>query len=160
MVLVKVYQGEHSRTANNSLLGQLRISGIPPAPAGMSVIDVRFTYNLDGILDVDVEVLGTGKKHQLVIERNPGQLSRAEVDAARAAMAKLKFHPRESLPNRTALARAEALYVDLRGPAREELGFGIRNLLGALETQDPAAIEQARIALLHMLEIFEKHKPA
>ena len=78
----------------------------PPKPAGETQVDVRLSYDLNEILEVEMNVVGTSRKEVLVIERNPGQLTRAQVEAARKALAVIKFHPRESLPNRTALARA------------------------------------------------------
>jgi molecular chaperone HscC len=59
-------------------------------------------------------------------------------------MLKLKFHPRDALPNTTALARADALFVELSGPEREILGQAIALLRAALEGQDPKEIELRR----------------
>ena len=64
----------------------------------------------------------------------------------------IKFHPREALPNITALNRANTLYVELRGDARKILGQAIHNFQGALEGQDPKVIEEARGALNNLLE--------
>jgi len=148
---VRIFQGEHSLCEDNVELGKMRITGLPRAPAGKTSFDVRFTYDLNGILEVDVEVKSTGKKHQMVIERNPGQMSTSDVSAARSALARLKFHPRESLPNRAALARAEAAYVEANGRERELLGASVRNFRLALEGQDPRAIDAARIAVTDLL---------
>jgi len=63
-----------------------------------------------------------------------------------------KFHPREALPNTTALSRAESLYTELRGHARERLGMAMRAFRLALEEQDPAEIEACRAELLMLLE--------
>ena len=59
-------------------------------------------------------------------------------------MSKLKFHPRDALPNATALARADALYVELGGTEREMLGQSIALLRAALEGQDGKEIEARR----------------
>ena len=59
-------------------------------------------------------------------------------------MAALKFHPRDTLPNRTTLARADALYTELTKLAREELGHAIAAFRGALESQDPDTIIRVR----------------
>lgn len=56
-----------------------------------------------------------------MIEQKPGTLSEQQMKAARAAMESLKFHPRDTLPNRTALERAEALYMEPTGGARQTL---------------------------------------
>ncbi len=145
---VEVYQGEHSLCSDNRKLGDYLIKGIPPKPAGDASIDVRFTYDLNGILEVETTVVATGKKEVLVIESSPGRLSKAELKKAMEAMAKLKFHPRDALPNTTALARADALYVELSGPARERLGHAIAMFRAALASQDGKNIESTRDILV------------
>ncbi len=118
-IRVQVYQGEHSLCRDNQKLGEYVVSGLPRGPAGKESIDVRFTYDLNGILEVETTIASTGKKASMVIEKTPGRLTDAQIEEARKAMTRLKFHPREALPNTTALTRADALYVELSGPARE-----------------------------------------
>lgn len=69
-------------------------------------------------------------------------------------MGRIKFHPRESLPNRTALARADALYVELTGPARDALGEQIQYFRGVLETQDPQMIDPSRERLNSLIAAY------
>lgn len=145
---IEVYQGEHSMCRDNTKLGDYRVTGIKPKPAGEEWFDVRFTYDLNGILEVDTTVGSTGRTHTLVIERSPGRLSKEQIAAAQARMKRLKLHPRDSLPNATALARADALYVELSGPAREVLGEVIVAFRAALESQDASAIEPMRARLV------------
>jgi molecular chaperone HscC len=147
-IRIQVYQGEHSTCADNQKLGEYEVTGLRPAPAGEESVDVRFTYDLNGILEIETTVVSTNKKASLVIERTPGQLSPEQVAAARAAMSKIKFHPREALPNVTALARADALYVELSGLAREQLGQAIATFRATLEGQRPDEIERAREQLI------------
>jgi molecular chaperone HscC len=144
---VEVFQGEHSLCKDNRKLGALKVAGLAARPAGESAIDVRFTYDLNGLLEVETTVVATGEKKALLIEGAPGRMSRADVEKARAAMERLKFHPREALPNATALARAEALYVELVGPERERLGMALALFRSALERQDPRAIDETREVL-------------
>ena len=66
-------------------------------------------------------------------------------------MAALKFHPRETLPNRTALARAEALYVELSGDARAYLGEVMVAFRATLDRQNPDEVELARAALVDVV---------
>jgi molecular chaperone HscC len=74
---------------------------------------------------------------------------------ARERMAQLKFHPRDALPNATALDRAEALYVDLRGAERSALGDLIAAFRAAIDVQDMAAIETLRGRLVTFVQ---KHR--
>jgi molecular chaperone HscC len=152
MIVVKVYQGEHSQCRDNQKLGEYRVEGLSPKPAGEESIDVRFTYDLNGVLEVETTVVSTGKKAAMVIERSPGRLTPAQIEQARAAMARLKLHPRDALPNTTALARAEALYVELAGPDRTVLGEAISHFRAALELQDPTAIDPLRTRLNGMVQ--------
>jgi molecular chaperone HscC len=149
-IRVRVYQGEHSLCADNQKLGEYEVSGLRPAPAGDEAVDVRFTYDLNGILEIETTVVSTKKTATMVIERTPGRLSPAQVQAAREAMAKLKFHPRDALPNTTALARAEALFVELSGAERERIGYAIGFLRAALDSQRADEIERAREQLVRI----------
>jgi len=151
MIHVKVYQGEHSLCADNQLLGDYKVTGIPSAPAGQESIDVRFTYDINGILEVETTVVSTGKKAALVVERTPGRMSKEEVEVARRIMARLKFHPREALPNVTALARADALFVELSGSDRTLLAGAIGTFRATLEGQREPEITAAREKLLSLV---------
>ena len=144
---IEVFQGEHTMCSENSRLGQYWVNDIPPGLAGEQVVAVRFTYDLNGILEVETTVLATGKKVSLVIESAPGRLSPDEVATSKAAMARLKVHPREMLPNTTALGRADALFVELTGEPRAALGKAIIVFRAALETQNGPMIEQSRDGL-------------
>ena len=152
MLDVKVFQGEHSLVRDNTQLGSYRVTDIPAGPAGTEPIDVRFTYDLNGILEVDATIRSTSKTQSLVIERSPGRLSQEELEQARGHMQRLKFHPRDALPNVTALERGDALYVELTGSARALLGQCLNTFRLALESQDRAEVEARRGQLLQAIE--------
>ena len=61
-VTVQVFQGERKMAADNRLLGQFDLEGIPPAPRGMPQIEVKFDIDANGILNVSAKDLGTGKE--------------------------------------------------------------------------------------------------
>lgn len=151
-LLVQIYQGEHSLCRDNTKLGELVVKKLPRGPAGEAWIDVRFTYDLNGILEVEATVMETSRVEHLVIQSRPGKLSRKELSSARKAMAAIKFHPRDSLPNRTALARADALFTETTGLEREMLAAHLANFRAALETQDPAMIDPTRERLNALLQ--------
>jgi molecular chaperone DnaK len=79
-VTVKVYQGERQMAADNRLLGQFNLEGIPPAPRGMPQIEVKFDIDANGILSVSAKDLGTGKEQTVRIEQSAG-LSEDEIKA-------------------------------------------------------------------------------
>jgi molecular chaperone HscC len=142
-ITIPIYQGEHALCRDNRKLGEVSIK-VPKKPQGEEAVDVRFTYDLNGILEVDVMAVSTKKRESVVIEGAPGRLTRAQVEKARAEMQRLKLHPRDKLPNTTALARADALFVELVGHEREVLGHGIAALRAAIDTQDEQFIGEAR----------------
>ena len=152
-LVIDVYQGEHSLVRDNTKLGSYRIRGLPPRPAGEQSVRVRFTYDLNGILEVDMTIEGTGKTESLVIESGGNRLSAKQLEEARKAMARLKFHPRDALPNATLLARADALHVELTGAPRVALAEAIERFRLALEHQDEAVITGTREELGRLVEL-------
>jgi len=155
-LLLEVYQGEHSLCAQNQKLGQYELTGIPAGPAGTQEVDVRFTYDMNGVLDVDTTICSTGESAVFTIESVPGRLSRKEIDEARARLKRLKFHARDALPNVTALARADALYVELTGADRAVLGVCISELRLALEQQASSRINASRERLLRLVSELDR----
>ncbi|HWA78241.1 MAG TPA: Hsp70 family protein [Polyangiaceae bacterium] len=148
---IEVFQGEHSHCDQNQKLGEYTLKGIPAKPAGEESVDVRFSYDLNGVLDVDATVVSTKKAVSFTLERVKGQLSSREIAETRQRLARLKFHPREALPNLTALSRAEALHVELTGAARAHLNEALVYFRAALESQDPQQITRTRELLLARL---------
>ena len=135
-------------------IGEYTLKGSSPGRAGEQGVDVRFSYDVNGVLDVDATVAATGKTATFAIERAPGRLSKKEQEATGERLQRLKLHPREALPNVTALARADALFVELTGPERSLLGTSIAHFRAALEAQDANLIASLREALLgHLLTL-------
>jgi molecular chaperone DnaK len=81
-VTVKVFQGERKMAADNRLLGQFNLDGIPPAPRGLPQIQVTFSIDVNGILNVSAKDLGTGKEQTVKIEQSSG-LSEAQIEQMR-----------------------------------------------------------------------------
>uniref|UniRef100_A0A251UVB3 Putative heat shock protein 70 family n=1 Tax=Helianthus annuus TaxID=4232 RepID=A0A251UVB3_HELAN len=79
-VKIKVYQGERSRSTDNHLLGKFRISGIPPAPKGVSKVTECFEIDANGILTVSASIISTGKMEKLIISSENGRLSKEEIE--------------------------------------------------------------------------------
>ncbi len=78
-VTVRVFQGEREMCADNRLLGQFNLEGIPPAPRGVPQIEVKFDLDANGILNVAAKDLGTGKEQTVRIEQSSG-LSEEEIE--------------------------------------------------------------------------------
>ena len=78
-VNIKVLQGERPMAADNRVLGNFDLVGIPPAPRGVPQIEVTFDIDANGILHVTAKDKGTGKEQSIKIER-PGSLSEEEIE--------------------------------------------------------------------------------
>ena len=154
-VAVRVLQGESRRTEDNFLLGSLDVTGIPRGPAGQE-IEIRFTYDTNGVLEVEATIVKTKKVAQLVLTNKRSSLSAREIKAAVAAMQKLKTHPREETANRFALKRAERLFEELPSDLRNALGRLLDYFESTLETQDPAQIDAARLELQTFLSLYDR----
>jgi molecular chaperone DnaK len=81
-VTIRVFQGEREMAADNRLLGQFNLEGIPPAPRGMPQIEVKFDIDANGILNVSAKDLGTSKEQSVRIEQSSG-LNEAEIEKMR-----------------------------------------------------------------------------
>jgi molecular chaperone DnaK len=77
-VTIRVFQGEREMAADNKLLGQFDLIGIPPAPRGIPQVEVSFDIDANGIVHVNAKDLGTGKEQSIRITASSG-LSEAEI---------------------------------------------------------------------------------
>jgi molecular chaperone DnaK len=77
-VTIKVYQGEREMAADNKLLGQFDLVGIPPAPRGVPQVEVTFDIDANGIVSVQARDKATGKEQQIRIQASGG-LSEADI---------------------------------------------------------------------------------
>jgi molecular chaperone DnaK len=78
-VTIKVYQGERELAAQNKLLGQFDLVGIPPAPRGVPQIEVTFDIDANGIVNVSAKDKATGKEQQIRIQASGG-LSEEDIE--------------------------------------------------------------------------------
>ena len=78
-VTIRVFQGEREMAADNKMLGQFDLVGIPPAPRGVPQIEVTFDIDANGIVNVSAKDKGTGKEQQIRIQASGG-LSDDEID--------------------------------------------------------------------------------
>ena len=78
-VTIRVFQGEREMAADNKILGQFDLVGIPPAPRGVPQIEVTFDIDANGIVNVSAKDKGTGKEHQIHIQASGG-LSDADIE--------------------------------------------------------------------------------
>jgi molecular chaperone HscC len=152
---VEIFQGESRLVEGNLKLGELRVK-VPKAPAGKQAIDVRYTYDINGILEVEVTIVETGQKKRIVIEKNQGQLSKEEIEERLEALKNIKIHPRERTENRLLVAKGERLYEELLGERRTFVGLLLQEFENTLARQNEWEIKKAAQKLKTELEKLER----
>ncbi len=150
-VELMVYQGEARMVSSNIFLGKLSIP-VERKRAGEVTLDVRFTYDISGILEAEATINGTQERHRLVIANNAGVMTQEEIERKFSELSELKIHPRDQSENRLLVAQADRLYEQSRGEVRQFIAHNTSLFQKALETQDPAHINHARTAFRQLLE--------
>lgn len=147
-----IFQGEGRRVADNVEIGRTTVR-VPRGPAGQQV-DVRFSYDVSGLLEVDIIVPQTGETVSLTINDGMAGDEKA-LEKARQSLAALKVHPRDEAENTAAIARGEKCFENFLGEQRYWVGEVLSRFAAALETQDPRTIETARKELHQALDTLE-----
>jgi molecular chaperone HscC len=148
---IRIFQGEARMVNDNIEIGQLSVP-VPAGPAGKEPVDVRFTYDVSGLLEVEVLVESTRQTAQLIIEGNPGILSQEEIETRLAALKVLKIHPRDQAENQAVIARAERLYEERLGDERAAIAKLLDDFRIILGRQIPSEIEQYRLQFSNWLD--------
>jgi molecular chaperone DnaK len=152
-VSIRVFQGEREMAANNKLLGQFDLVGIPTAPRGMPQIEVTFDIDANGIVHVAAKDLGTGKEQSIKITASSG-LSENEIkqmvkDAeAHAADDKKRKETVEARNHLDALVYSTEKSLkeyggDLDTGVKENIEAALKKAKEALEGQDAEAMRSA-----------------
>ncbi len=152
-VSIRVFQGEREMAANNKLLGQFDLVGIPMAPRGMPQIEVTFDIDANGIVHVAAKDLGTGKEQSIKITASSG-LSEAEIKQmvkdAEAHAAEDKKH-KETVEARNQLdslvysteKSLKEYEGELDAGVKEKIETALKEAKSALEGQDADAMRRA-----------------
>ncbi|GIX17173.1 MAG: chaperone protein DnaK [Rhodothalassiaceae bacterium] len=156
-VTIRVYQGEREMAADNKLLGQFDLIGIPPAPRGVPQIEVTFDIDANGIVHVSAKDKATGKEQKIRIEASGG-LTEEEIQRM---IKEAEAHREEDRKRRElveAKNRADALIHETRKnlkehgekvdqATRDAIEAAIRELEEAVKGDDKAAIDAKTQAL-------------
>ncbi len=146
-VTIRVFQGEREMAADNKMLGQFDLMGIPPAPRGVPQIEVTFDIDANGIVHVTAKDKATGKEQQIKIQASGG-LSDADVEKM----------VREAAENAEADKKKRGV-VDARNNAEAAIHVTEKSLsdLGAdVAADDKKAAEDAILALKSVLTSEDK----
>lgn len=138
-----VRQGESPVGSENLHLGDLHIT-VPARKAGEVNVEVRLSYDANGLLVVDVrDTVGNNTASSLIRQRGDG-MSDADIAEALKRLDTLKVHPRDEQENRYLLERGKRLYEDRLGEERAQIQHWLAQFEAALDTQDPRIVAQAR----------------
>ncbi len=155
---MSIYQGEARLVRDNIKLGELSLK-VPRARRGEESIEIRLTYDISGLLEVDAQVKSTGVKEKVTIEGNPGTLTETELKQRLAELEKLKIHPREEEANALLIARGERLYELSIGETRDYISALLTQFEQVLHKQIKQEIEQAATELNKIFEQIEQNSP-
>lgn len=153
-IVLRIYQGESPFVKDNILIGTLHVP-LRGGPKDDKSVDVRYTYDTSGVLEVEARPLATNKTERLVIEGNPGSLPRAEIEKRLKALAAIKIHPREQQENAALIARMKAAYENSLGDRRQSIGRLIAEFEAVLGRQDVREINEARRQIEQIIVNYE-----
>ncbi len=142
-VTIRVFQGEREMAADNKLLGQFDLMGIPPAPRGMPQIEVTFDIDANGIVNVTAKDKATNKEQQIRIQASGG-LSDSDIDKM---VKDAEAHAAEDKQRRELVDAKNHAEAAIHGAEKSLVDFGDK-----VSAADKSAIEAAVAALKSALE--------
>ncbi|MGV7119312.1 molecular chaperone DnaK [Sphingopyxis sp. 550A] len=174
-VTIRVFQGEREMAADNKMLGQFDLVGIPPAPRGVPQIEVTFDIDANGIVSVHAKDKGTGKEQQIKIQASGG-LSDADIDQMVkdaeqfAEEDKKRREAAEAKNNAESLIHTTERQLEEHGDKvdaglKSEIEAAVAEAKTAVEGGDPAAMTEksqalAQVAMKLGQAIYEKEQQA
>ena len=174
-VTIRVFQGEREMAADNKMLGQFDLVGIPPAPRGVPQIEVTFDIDANGIVSVHAKDKGTGKEQQIKIQASGG-LSDADIDQMVQDAEKFAEEDKQRRESAEAKNNAESLIHSTERQLAEhgeavdsatktEIETALAEAKAAVEGGDAAAMTEksqalAQVAMKLGQAIYEKEQAA
>lgn len=146
-VEINIYQGESRFVNKNIYLGSILLK-VPKNKAGKELICIRYSYDMSGLLEVDVTILSTGKTFFKSIENAPSKLNKDQREKSHQKLSVLKLHPRENEENKFILARGEKLYEQSIGEKREYIANLMSKYDHILEKQQPLEIKKENAEII------------
>lgn len=153
-VEIAIYQGESPRVIDNVKLGEIKVS-VPKNKKENEAMDIRFTYDVSGVLEVLVTIVSTEKTQRLILEGNPGSISQADIAKRFKELEKIKIHPRDKSENAEIIARLKAAYENHLGETRQLMEYWLTEFEKVLAKQNETDITEARGTLTAELDKFD-----
>ncbi|MEJ5058053.1 MULTISPECIES: molecular chaperone HscC [unclassified Pseudomonas] len=149
-IRIAVYQGERPWVKDNIFIEAIDIPMTPSEQ--IQELDVRFSYDINGLLEVDVTFLNNGERYNHNIDRSPTGLDQQSRQKSHERLTSLKIHPRDALPNRTLLARLDRAWIQSMGKDREQIAEWLDAYTAVLGGQQSYEIASHRIQLNKALD--------
>jgi len=146
-VTIRVFQGEREMAADNKILGQFNLEGIPPAPRGMPQIEVTFDIDANGIVNVSARDKATAKEQRITIQASGG-LSDADID--------------KMIKDAEANADADKARKDLveaRNQAESLIHSTEKSLAEYKDKVDPTTVEAIELAIAALKDTLDGDNP-
>jgi molecular chaperone HscC len=151
---LNIYQGEAPYVRDNIRIGSYKIT-LPYNTADYEKVDVRFTYDSSGVLEVIATTLATKETKTLIIENAPGAMSAEAIAKRFKELERIKIHPREDAVKEALISHVTAAYGNALGRQRIEIGMLLGEFEEALRTYDKRLIAHTRSRIEGMLKSIE-----
>jgi molecular chaperone HscC len=152
-VNIKIYQGESFFIEKNIFLSEFKVS--LPKNLKDPKINIRFTYDINGILEVEAIIVETQARSAIIIEKNPGELTAEEINQQLEKLKSIKIHPRDKTENLLVISQAEKIYEELHGEHRAYFSQVINEFIHIIEGQNPLLISDYRAKLESLINKFQ-----
>lgn len=151
----QILQGEHAYAEDNLMLDKIKVL-VPRKKKGEESVDVRFTYDINGILIVDITVVSTGQKMTRIISQ---KISDEDLEKKVAELERIKVDPKDKAENKLLIERLQALYEESPMELRDQIHAYIAGFDRALMSQSPRRIRNYRAFLEQVLAQIEAYDP-
>jgi molecular chaperone DnaK len=159
-VEIHVLQGERAMAKDNKSLGRFLLTGIPPAPRGVPQIEVSFEIDVNGILQVSAQDLGTGREQSIRIT-NTGGLSNTEIEKMRLEAEKYAELDRRRIQMVELQNQADSLFYSYQTTLKENEGLirdELRNNIESQKERVVAALEDHSLSIDELRNMIDEFR--
>ena len=153
---IPIYQGENIKASDNLKIGEINLKRLPKAPEGEQVVKVTFIYDINGILDVNIES-SVEKVHKVIVNKQIG-LSEKELEKRVEQLEKMPLHPWEKEENRLLFEKAERLYEQTTPKNRQVIQECLRYFKELLINTKGRKVRQEYVRIMAILDYIEQNQ--
>ncbi|AQQ54163.1 Hsp70 family protein [Planococcus lenghuensis] len=148
---INVFQGDSQYADQNIFLSNVMLEGIPSAPMGQEPIEVKFSYDINGTLQVEATIVSTGKRASSVVKTKAGTMSEQEVKLAKSQVEKDYQQSELYKEVKSVITRGERMLKSAEGLEKEKLASLLQNIKFALEKNDRELVRKYEEELTDLL---------